>query len=80
VANIESLSELKQFEAALTSVPFRDRQRASATFAQILSRVPAGVAQSLPPLLLDLPDPDSALNLFERHVDQGGSELLRSFD
>ncbi len=80
MANIESPSELKQFDAALTSVPFRDRQRATATFAQITARVPAGVAQSLAPLLLETPDPDLALNLFDRLVEHGGSELLRSFD
>lgn len=80
MANIESPSELKQFDAALTSVPFRDRQRATATFAQIASRVPTGISQSLPPLLLETPDPDSALNLFDRLVDQCGSELFRTLD
>jgi glutamate-ammonia-ligase adenylyltransferase len=80
VAKTVSPSELKEFDAALASVPFRDRPRAMATFAHIAGRVPPGIAQSLPPLLLDTTDPDSALNRFERLVEESGSELLHMLD
>ena len=52
--------------AALASIRFRDPQQANLNFSRIRQHVPDGVWSAIPPLLSDSPDPDSALNLFER--------------
>ena len=52
--------------AALAAIRFRDPQQASLNFSRIGASAPAGVSSAIPPLLSDSPDPDSALNLFER--------------
>lgn len=80
VSETRSPSELKQFETALANIEFRERRRALSNYAQIAARVPAGVAQSLPPLLSESPDPDAALNNFERFVQSAGAEVLRLLD
>jgi glutamate-ammonia-ligase adenylyltransferase len=58
-------------------IAFRDRERAAQTLARVAERVPAVVAQTLAPLLAESPDPDSALNGFERLSMLAGPELFR---
>jgi glutamate-ammonia-ligase adenylyltransferase len=67
-------------EAALRSVAFHDRERAEMNLAQIRARVPKAVAEAVPALLADVPDPDAALNLFERLTEQAAGELFRVFE
>jgi [glutamine synthetase] adenylyltransferase / [glutamine synthetase]-adenylyl-L-tyrosine phosphorylase len=74
-----SSSESKELEAVLGKVGFSDRQRAAQDFARLEERVPAAVLLTLPPLLAESPDPDSALNLFERLSESTGDELSRLF-
>src|SRR5579859_6628460 len=50
----------------LSAIPFRDQQRALANLEAIGKRVPDAVTQLVASLLADSPDPDSALNFFER--------------
>ncbi|HLQ51054.1 MAG TPA: hypothetical protein VK129_06115, partial [Terriglobales bacterium] len=50
----------------LSAIPFRDQQRAAANLEAIGKRVPDAVTRLVASLLADSPDPDSALNLFER--------------
>lgn len=59
---------------------FRDPAAAAANLARIRERVPTGVSRALVPLLAESPDPDSALNLFERLTTTGNAELFRLFD
>ncbi|MBZ5646793.1 MAG: DUF294 nucleotidyltransferase-like domain-containing protein [Acidobacteriia bacterium] len=62
---------------AVSQISFRDRERAQQTLAQVRERVPAGVREALPTLLADSPDPDTALNCFERLATPENSEVLR---
>lgn len=48
-------------------------------FARLAPRVPASVLHILPTLLGESPDPDSALNLFERLSESAPDDLLRLF-
>ncbi len=61
----------------VSQIGFRDRDRAQQTLAQVLERVPPGVREALPTLLADSPDPDTALNYFERLSGPDHSEVLR---
>jgi glutamate-ammonia-ligase adenylyltransferase len=61
-------------------LPFQDRERAERNFRQIFARVSRFVADAIPALLADVPDPDSALNFFERLTEQADSELFRLFE
>jgi len=65
---------------ALASAPLRDAERGRQNLEHIAGRVPAGVLQTLVPLLADLPDPDAALNLFERLTASASPEIFRSFE
>ncbi|MGA2001171.1 MAG: hypothetical protein ABSG52_14365 [Terriglobales bacterium] len=64
----------------LPQAPFRDPQAARRNLARIAERVPAAVARAIPPLLTDVPDPDAALNLFERLTETAPAELFRAFE
>ncbi|MFB3916130.1 MAG: hypothetical protein ACE14M_05345 [Terriglobales bacterium] len=76
MANPASPSEL-----ALGGTPeFRDPAAALANLERIRQRVPVGVGRAVVPLLAESPDPDSALNLFERLTSTGNAELFRMFD
>jgi len=59
---------------------FQDRERAEKNLEHIRRRVPKNVGDSIPSLLADVPDPDSALNLFERLTDDANEELFRCFE
>ena len=59
---------------------FADPERARSNLEAITARVPRGVAEAIPALLSDAPDPDSALNLFERLTAAASPELFRSLD
>ena len=61
-------------------VGFHDRPRAEKNLEQIRQRVPQSVSDAIPALLADSPDPDSALNLFERLTEGVNPELVRLFD
>ncbi len=67
-------------EALLAALPFQDRERAEKNFSQVSARAPKSVAEAIPALLADVPDPDAALNFFERLTEQGDSELFRLFE
>jgi glutamate-ammonia-ligase adenylyltransferase len=75
-----SKTALQQDWAALGQVLLRDTERAAQNLAHIAERVPPGVAAAVPPLLCDLPDPDAALNLFERLTATAEPELFRLLD
>ena len=58
----------------------RDRALALRNLELIAARVPPGVLQALTPLLSEVPDPDGALNLFERLTAGAVPELFRLLD
>ncbi len=58
---------------------FRDPQQAAANLALIGQRVPEGVAKLVSLLASDLPDPDSALNLFEQ-LTSAARDIVSRFD
>ena len=66
-----------QKTAEFATIPFRNRAGADANLAQIRERVPAQLVAVIPPLLADLPDPDAALNYFERLTENANRELIR---
>ncbi len=59
---------------------FFDRERAEKNLERIRQRVPKTVGDAIPSLLADVPDPDSALNLFERLTEEATPELFRLFE
>ena len=58
----------------------RDPDLARSNLQSIAARVPAGVIQALTPLLAEVPDPDGALNLFERLAASSSPELFALLD
>ena len=56
--------------------PFREGERAQQNFSRIRSRAPHELVAALAPLLAESPDPDQALNLFERLVSEGNEQLV----
>jgi glutamate-ammonia-ligase adenylyltransferase len=63
---------------SIEGVPFKDLDRARANAEAIRGRVPSPIFDLLPTLLAESPDPDSAINLFERLSATADAELLRS--
>jgi len=63
---------------SIEGVPFNDLDRARANAEAIRARVSAPIYDLLPTLLAESPDPDSAINLFERLSATADAELLRS--
>ncbi len=61
----------------LSQIDFRDALPAATNLVQVKERVPTGVYQALLTVLRDSPDPDSALNLFERLTQDGDQQLMR---
>jgi glutamate-ammonia-ligase adenylyltransferase len=74
------VSKPVQAAPELPSAPFRDPDVARRNLARISGRVPEGVLRAIPPLLVEIPDPDAALNLFERLTESAPGELFRAFD
>lgn len=64
----------------MPELPFRDPQGARRNLDSIAARVPATVSSAIPALLSDAPDPDGALNLFERLASTASPELFRRFE
>ena len=59
------------------NIPFQDPERARQNLSRIIRRISLELASALPALLTDAPDPDSALILFDRLVNDGPPETLR---
>ncbi len=79
MSETHSADDIKQIDNALAEVEFRDRAQAAQNIARLAARVPEAVSQAIPPLLVDSPDPDSALNLFERLIEAAGADITRLF-
>jgi [glutamine synthetase] adenylyltransferase / [glutamine synthetase]-adenylyl-L-tyrosine phosphorylase len=62
---------------ALDIVPFHNPSAAREHFRPIYQRLSPALANALPSLLADCPDPDSALLLFDRLLSEGSSEIQR---
>ena len=65
---------------AISHLAFRDPEAAARNLERIATRAPRGVVDALPTLLAGSPDPDAALNLFEKLCEQGSAETLRLLD
>jgi len=74
------LNGVSESVVQLSAIPFRDQERASANLEAVSQRVPQTVTRFLASLLADSPDPDSALNLFERLCSHADSGALRSLE
>ena len=61
-------------------VHFRDSETAVHNLAHIRRLVPPGVYDSLAPLLMTSPNPDAAVNQFERLAESASPELFRLLD
>ena len=68
---------MSQGAIQLPAIPFRDQQRALANMEAIARRVPEAATQLVAALLADSPDPDSALNFFERLCTEADASVLR---
>jgi len=69
-------------DAAFASIAFADPARAATNLALLERRLPSNLWATLPALLAQLPDPDSALNFLERYLrpetdTQPGTALAR---
>jgi glutamate-ammonia-ligase adenylyltransferase len=64
----------------LSNIPFQDPESAARNLSRAIERVSPALAVALPSLLAELPDPDSALILFDRLVNEASSEVLRLLD
>ena len=62
------------------AVPFRNMDGCSATLAALLKRLPHSLAETLPPLLSDSPDPDAALLLFDRLTQESGAGVIQQLE
>ena len=71
------LISLVDLTEAVTRIGFRERERAQQTLAQLESSLPPAVREALPTVLADSPDPDAALNYFERLASPENSEVMR---
>lgn len=60
-----------------SNVQFRDPETAARNLALIRQVVPPGVYESLAPLLATSPNPDAAVNQFERLAESASPELFR---
>ncbi|MGH9670516.1 MAG: putative nucleotidyltransferase substrate binding domain-containing protein, partial [Terriglobales bacterium] len=65
---------------AISRIAFSDPEAAARNLERIAARAPRGVQDALPTLLAGSPDPDAALNLFEKLCQQGSDESLRLLD
>src|SRR5438132_7409336 len=63
--------------AAVASIPFQHPEAARQNLSRAVAQVSPGVAAALPALLLEIPDPDSALMLFDRLVSEPGGDMVR---
>ncbi len=77
-----AVSELSQPESdvAVANLPFRDPEAAARSLGHIRQLAPNGVYNSLVALLLVSPNPDGAVNLFQRLAEATSPELLRLLD
>ncbi len=62
------------------NVSFRDPETAARNLGRIRQLVPPGVWEALAPLLLPSPNPDAAVNQFQRLAESASPELLRLLD
>ena len=65
---------------AMAAVRFHSPREAQANFSRIARRVPASLLAPLPLLLAESPNPDAALNLFERLVYPESLDVIRSLE
>ena len=63
-------------EHLLDSAAFRERERARHNLARIRTRAPHELTFALAPLLAESPDPDQALNLFERLISEASDQII----
>ena len=64
----------------LAQTPFQDSESAQLNLARLSRRVSPNLAAALPALLAECPDPDSALLLFERLLNDSSPEMVRLLD
>jgi glutamate-ammonia-ligase adenylyltransferase len=64
----------------LASIAFHDPKSARLTLARASGCVSPALAGALPALLAESPDPDSALILFDRLVNEASAEIIRLLD
>ncbi|HKD02274.1 MAG TPA: hypothetical protein VKB77_07605, partial [Terriglobales bacterium] len=64
-------------QAVRAQVVFHDPAGAERALSQVAARVSPGLARALPSLLADLPDPDSALLMFDRLIHDSPVETVR---
>lgn len=74
------MAEIQHSGHQSSDITFADPERARLNLEAITARVPTGVAAAIPALLSDAPNPDAALNLFERLTATASPELFRTFD
>lgn len=61
----------------LQNIPFQDPETARHNLERVSSRLSPSLANAVPGLLADSPDPDSALLLFDRLISEASPETLR---
>ncbi len=64
----------------LSNVHFRDREAAARNLVRIRQLVPPGVYESLAALLMTSPNPDTAVNQFQRLAESASAELFHLLD
>jgi glutamate-ammonia-ligase adenylyltransferase len=69
-----------EYPAAMAAVRFHSPQEAQANFQRIARRAPASLLSHLPMLLAESPNPDAALNLFERLVYPESLDVIRPLE
>jgi hypothetical protein len=69
-----------EFPAAMAAVRFHSPREAQVNFSRIARRVPLSLLSPLSLLLAESPNPDAALNLFERLVYPESLDVIRSME
>src|SRR5215471_14245883 len=67
-------------EESFDLAPFRERNRARQNLVRIRSRAPNALTFALAPWLAESPDPDQALNLFERLIGDASDQLISTLN
>ncbi len=74
---MQSKEQPGELPDALDIIPFHNPAAAREHFGPVYKRLSPSLANALPGLLADCPDPDQALLLFDRLMIEGSSETLR---
>jgi [glutamine synthetase] adenylyltransferase / [glutamine synthetase]-adenylyl-L-tyrosine phosphorylase len=73
-------SNLARPLGAAVDIPFQHREAARQSLTRISAKIGPAIVSCLPSLLIEAPDPDSAIIFFERLLDDSPANVLRTME